>query len=294
MAPAKLLEGYLARMGAIIDSALASLLPSPANCPEQLCQAMSYSLLAGGKRLRPVLTLAAAEAVGGAWEQALTAACAVEMVHTYSLIHDDLPAMDDDDWRRGKPTSHRVFGEAMAILAGDALLTHAFELLGQIELPGAVRLVAELAGAAGAAGMVGGQVMDLAAEGQDNDLQAIAAIHQRKTGALFRAAVRMGALAGGASERQLQALTSYAEKLGLAFQIVDDLLDVEGDPALTGKDVGSDTRKQKATYPSLIGLEPARQLAAETLEQAERALDPLGDAGQVLKGIARYLVNRQR
>jgi geranylgeranyl diphosphate synthase type II len=261
----------------------------------KLREAMAYALLAGGKRLRPVLVLTAVQALQrDASPAELDFACALEMVHTYSLIHDDLPAMDDDDLRRGRPTTHKVYGEALAILAGDALLTDAFTLIAGG--PGApehrLALCAELGQAAGAAGMVGGQVDDIA--GLSADLPALRSVHARKTGALIRAACRGPALAPGTPAAQLQALTTFGERLGVAFQIADDILDVVGDAATAGKQVGKDAEKGRVTYPELLGLEGARTAAREAVEAGLAALSALpGDTG-ALAALARYTIARDR
>lgn len=281
-----------------VNTALAELLPGEEEKPSRLHAAMRYSTLAGGKRLRPVLLLAAADLVAGDWRALLPAACSLELVHTYSLIHDDLPAMDDDDYRRGRPTCHKVYGEAVAILAGDALLTLAFELLTRplpaVEPGRQLAAAAELARAAGSRGMVGGQVLDLAAEGRAIGLPELEGIHLWKTGALFRAALRMGGLLGGADDAALEALDRYAAGFGLAFQITDDILDVTGDAREMGKTPGSDARKQKATYPALLGLDQAKKKAAEAAELAAAALTPFGPRGELLQGIVRRLVGRTK
>lgn len=280
----------------MVDSALDKYLPSEKEPPEIIHQAMRYSVFAGGKRLRPILVMAAAEAVGGSIESVMPAACAMEMIHTYSLIHDDLPAMDDDDFRRGRPTNHKVFGEAMAVLAGDALLTHAFSVLaGSLEFsdPEKVSLViGEIAHAAGTFGMVGGQVMDIQSEGQEATEDILRYIHTHKTGALFIASVRSGGILSGANSRQLEVLTDYARHLGLAFQITDDILDVAGDSATLGKTVGSDQRKKKVTFPALYGLEQARIMAGEESERAVEIVEELGSAALPLQQIIRYLASR--
>lgn len=275
--------------------------------PSRLREAMDYSLLAGGKRIRPVLVLAAAEAVGGRWEKWLPFAAAVELVHTYSLIHDDLPAMDNDDFRRGQPTNHRKFGEAMAILAGDALLTHAFTLMaragreGDVDAGVVIRVIEELSRAAGPAGMVGGQVLDLAAadsglQPSDGERTALAAlledIHRKKTAALIRVCLRIGGLLAGASPGQLKALSDYGLHIGLAFQIRDDLLDVTGDSALMGKAAGSDERTGKLTYPRLFGVEETVRLVRHHTEAAERALRSADLQGDWLVALARRLAER--
>ncbi len=287
------LARYLAERRRWIDRELRRRLPLSRRNP--LDRPVRYSLLLGGKRLRPILTLAAAEAVGADAERALPFACAIEMIHSYSLVHDDLPAMDDDDLRRGRPTTHKAFGEGSAILAGDALLTDAFTVA--IEggraagLSPAVVLdiVAELARAAGSEGMVGGQALDLRAEKQPVKLRGLETIHRGKTGALLRAAVRMGARAGGARPAQLAALTEYAESIGLAFQIVDDLLDAEGSEAQTGKRVGRDADRGKATFPALLGSDGSRRRAAALLTTANAALERFGAAAEPLRAIAAHI-----
>ncbi len=283
----------------LIDQSLDHYLSKSTAVPETLNQAMRYSIFAGGKRIRPVLLLASAEAVGGDPAMLLPAASAFEMVHTYSLIHDDLPAMDNDDFRRGLPTNHRVFGEAMAILAGDGLLTHAFCLItecadsGNISPETVIQVIKELSLAAGPFGMIGGQVVDINSENQVINKQVLDYIHSHKTGALFRACVRAGALLGGGSADQLGALTRYAENLGLAFQITDDVLDVEGDSGKLGKSVGSDERLMKATYPSVYGLEESKRLAGNAVGRAREALDIFGSEADLLRYIADYLLERE-
>ena len=264
---------------------------------ETLEKAMEYSLMAGGKRLRPVLLMAAADAVGKDGAAFLTTGCAIEMIHTYSLIHDDLPAMDNDDYRRGKPTNHKVFGDGIAVLAGDALLTLAFEVM--LRQEGAapetlVTVVSEMSRAAGPYGMVGGQVLDLEGEGRRLDLAALRKIHMGKTGALFCAAIRSGAILAGAKEEELAALTLYAERFGLAFQITDDILDVTGDEAAIGKPVGSDVRNEKATYVTLTSLEEAKKLAEDAVNEAVAALDIFGGRAAFLRDLARFLLGRKK
>ncbi|MCP4646001.1 MAG: polyprenyl synthetase family protein [bacterium] len=257
--------------------------------PVSLREAVEYSLFAGGKRLRPALALGAAEIVAGDDAKAMPAACALEMIHTYSLIHDDLPAMDDDDLRRGKPTSHKMFGEAVAILAGDALLTMAFDVAAQT---GRADVVREIAQAAGVSGMVGGQVIDLESEDKQLALDALRQLHAAKTGALIRVSVRSGALLADASSEQMDALTLYGEHVGLAFQIADDILDVTGTEELLGKPIGSDEANSKSTYPSLVGLEQARELAEETVTEAVGALNGFGPEADVFRALARFIVDR--
>jgi len=261
----------------------------------RLAAAMKYSLMAGGKRLRPVLLMAAADAVGGRGDLYVTTGCALEMIHTYSLIHDDLPAMDNDDYRRKKPTNHKVYGEGTAILAGDALLTLAFEVMLRQKDAAPETLTAvvrEMSIAAGANGMVGGQAIDLDSEGKEISMETLRKMHMGKTGALFRAALRSGAILAGASETQLAALTRYAENFGLAFQITDDILDVTGDEAAIGKPVGSDEKNHKSTYVTLTSLEEAGKLAAQAVDEAEKALEIFGENAAFLRELAAYLLER--
>lgn len=263
---------------------------------ETLAAAMKYSLMAGGKRLRPILLMAAADAVGAKGTDYLTAGCALEMIHTYSLIHDDLPAMDNDDYRRGKLTNHKIYGDGMAVLAGDALLTLAFEVLTRQQHTDAatlLRVVKEISTAAGMNGMVGGQAIDLESEGKHIDMETLRRMHMGKTGALFRAALRSGAILAGADEKKLAALTDYAEKFGLAFQITDDILDVIGDEKLIGKPVGSDIRNEKSTYVTLTSLEEAQKLAKETVDGAVAALQDFGPEADFLRQLVRYMLERK-
>jgi geranylgeranyl diphosphate synthase type II len=277
-----------------VDQALAQHTAYGPDCPDRLREAIRHSLLAPAKRLRPLLVLLSCQACGGEPERALPAACAVEMVHTYSLIHDDLPAMDDDDLRRGRPSCHAQFGEATAILAGDALLAHAFELLATHVVPPELAAVCcgELAQAAGACNLVGGQQDDLMAQFATPDLAQLERIHRRKTGAMICVSVRLGGRIGGATQKQLAALTSYGQKVGLAFQIVDDLLDLEGQTEAMGKRVGKDAKKGKLTFPSLMGVEASRQRAGELVAAAEAVLSD-GDLDSVgLVQLARFIVKR--
>ncbi len=262
-----------------------------------LRESMEYSLMAGGKRLRPVLLMAAADAVGADGTKFLPVACALEMIHTYSLIHDDLPAMDDDDYRRGKLTNHMVYGDAVAILAGDALLTLAFTVILRQKVVSAetlLRVVDEISRAAGAEGMVGGQVLDLREANVHITMEDLRRVHMGKTGALFRAALRSGAILAGATQEQLAALTSYADHFGLAFQITDDILDVVGTSEEIGKPVGSDEKNHKSTYVSLTSLEEAQELARRTAEEAEKALSIFGTEADFLRDLVAYLVNRKQ
>ncbi|MFO0954371.1 MAG: farnesyl diphosphate synthase [Isosphaeraceae bacterium] len=295
------LSEYLGRARGEVEQALRTYLPTDedpaADCPPRLAEAMRYSTLAGGKRLRPVLCLMAAEAAGGDRAAALPAACALELVHTYSLIHDDLPAMDDDDLRRGRPTCHKAFDEATAVLAGDGLLTLAFEVIARHTRPAsaAAECVLTLAAAAGPEGMVGGQMADLQAEGwTDGTVEKLEAIHRRKTGALLRAALRMGGVTAGAPGPVLAALETYGKAVGLAFQIVDDLLDVQGDEAKLGKRVQKDSGLGKWTYPGFLGIEASRRKAAALADEAAAALAPLGDRGDRLRALALQLLERDR
>ncbi len=288
------LAAFLGHARRRVEEALLSHLEGAASTPPRLVDAMRYSVAAGGKRLRPALALAGAREVGGRDEDALPFAAAVEMLHTYSLIHDDLPAMDDDDLRRGRPTSHRVFGEALAILAGDALHTEAFRCLLGASLPSAV-LVAQakrLADAAGGAGMVGGQVEDLATASTTPSLEQVRRVHRAKTGALIAASVVGGALAGGASPDVVAALDRYGYAVGLAFQIIDDVLDETSTSEALGKTPGKDRAHDKATYVALVGVEGARRLAEDTIAEAIDALAPLRSA-PLLTALARYAVDRR-
>jgi geranylgeranyl diphosphate synthase type II len=257
---------------------------------------MRYSLFAGGKRVRPVLCMEAARAISDAPHGIETAACSLEFIHTYSLIHDDLPALDNDDYRRGKLTSHKVFGEAMAILAGDALLTLAFEMLSKMNAVGddrKARIMAELATAAGTGGMIGGQVADLEGEGKPPDAQLLATIHRAKTGALLRASVRMGAIYAGCGQQQLDAMSRYGEHVGLAFQIVDDILDVEQSSELLGKTAGKDAQQQKITFPAVYGLDESRRMAESERLSAHQALEMFGDRAGRLRELADLIVQRK-
>jgi geranylgeranyl diphosphate synthase type II len=292
------LKSYLEECRLKIDAALDLYLPADDTLPQRLHQAIRYSMFAGGKRVRPILMMAACQAVGGEMARVVPAACAMEMIHTYSLIHDDLPAMDDDDFRRGRSTCHKVYGDALAILAGDALLTEAFQLLsapvdGQ-EIPGEIsrRVIHIIARCAGSMGMVGGQVVDMESEGRNIDLPTLEYIHTRKTGALILASVQAGALLGGADQKAFDALSKYAEAAGLAFQIADDILDIVGDQALLGKDVGSDVARGKATFPALLGLEVAKQRAGELRDMAVDALADFDDRADPLREIACYIIDR--
>lgn len=291
------LERYLAEKNEIVNKALERLLVKADEYPKNLHKAMHYSLFAGGKRIRPILTIAAAESVGGSVEDVLTAACAIECIHTYSLIHDDLPALDNDDLRRGRPTCHKAFGEAAAILAGDALLTAAFEIMAKspcANKDAVLMAIAEVARAAGSTGMIGGQVVDLESEGKEIPFPVLEYIHIHKTGALILASVRCGAMLGGAVDAQLSALTRYAGAIGLAFQIADDILDVEGSAQEMGKRAGGDELKGKATYPSFLGVEESRKRAGELTELAIGAISGFDARADALREIAKYITARRR
>ncbi|AJF07932.1 polyprenyl synthetase family protein [Geoalkalibacter subterraneus] len=293
------LKAYLKQKAALVDEAIMRYLPAPDTMPAKLHQAMRYSVMAGGKRVRPVLMLAACAAVGGNEKNALPAACAMEMIHTYSLIHDDLPAMDDDDFRRGRPTNHKVYGEATAILAGDALLTEAFILLSDARINSDVppevllRVCSTIARCAGSMGMVGGQVVDMESEGKEIDFPTLEYIHTHKTGALILAAIQSGALIGGADEKTFDALKRYGGAVGLAFQVADDILDVVGDSQALGKSAGRDHARGKNTYPALIGLDASRSRARDLVNVAHQAIEPLGEAAEPLRAIASYIIERE-
>jgi len=282
---------YIKRKREIVNQGLESCLPDENKEPKSLHKAMRYSVFAGGKRLRPILAMASFEAVGGRGKAILQVACALELIHTYSLIHDDLPCMDDDDLRRGKPTLHKVYGDGMAVLAGDALHALAFELLLQAKNP---KVVYEVAKAIGTEGMIGGQVKDLEAEGKKISLREVEYIHTHKTGRLLRASVRAGAILGGADKAAFSALSSYSEKFGLAFQIVDDILDVIGKEEIIGKKKGSDKANSKATYPEVIGLEESKKLAKNLLMQAKKRLRILKNKKWVFEKLADYVYERIR
>jgi len=297
-------NAYIQSRRAEVNAALAAALPAPPDCPAVVADAMRYSITAGGKRLRPILCLASAEAVGGDRSVAMPAACAIELIHTYSLIHDDLPAMDNDTMRRGQPTLHVVVGEGMAILAGDGLLTEAFALMARapessdpITHSRKLRVIGVVARAAGPSGMVGGQALDLAGsaasdEALPTNAERLRAVHAKKTGALIRAAAIAGAIMGGGDDGVLATIDAAATEFGLAFQIIDDILDVEGAPATLGKTVGKDAAAGKPTYPALYGLDTARRMAAECVERAERSLRSARLADSQLMGIGQWIVDR--
>jgi len=294
------LKKYLKECCLLVDEALDRFLPAADELPVSLHKSMRYSVFAGGKRVRPILLLAACEAVGGDIKRAMPAACAMELIHTYSLIHDDLPAMDDDDFRRGNPTNHKVFGDAIAILAGDALLTEAFILLSDPDFAGdkaagvLLPVIHEISRCAGSRGMVGGQVVDMESEGKhDIDMATVQYIHTHKTGALIKASVKAGALLGDANDAGLAAMTRYGEAIGLAFQIADDILDIEGTTEEIGKDAGSDEERGKATYPAVVGIVEAKRRAGELVTMALDALNAFDEKADPLREIAKYVVYRK-
>jgi geranylgeranyl diphosphate synthase type II len=290
------LREYLARQQQLVEAELDRLVPPQSTPPETIHRAMRYSLFAGGKRIRPILCMEAAHAAGGDTGGVAACACSLELIHTYSLIHDDLPALDNDDYRRGKLTNHKVFGDAMAILAGDSLLTLAFQVLAQLAVADdrKTRLIAELATASGTVGgMIGGQVADLEGEGKPPSAELLESIHRAKTGALLRASLRMGAIYVGATGEQYAALSCYGEHIGLAFQIVDDILDVEESSAVLGKTAGKDAAQLKITFPAVYGLDTSHRMAEEECAHAHQVLAPFGDRATRLHELADLIVYRK-
>lgn len=290
------LKTYLAEKAAETDAALDACLPKATERPTTIHDAMRYTVFAGGKRLRPVLCLAAAKACGGDSSAALAPACAVELMHTYSLVHDDLPAMDDDDMRRGRPTCHKVYGEGMAVLCGDALLTHAFIVLATTPATkryGVREYVAELAETGGSRKLIGGQVMDLEGEGKKLEKRDLERIHEAKTAALLTSSLRLGAMTANATPAKLEAITAFGHALGLAFQVIDDILDVTQTTEVLGKTAGKDQAVEKSTYPAILGLEASREEAAKLTRTAMDALKPFGKKGERLREIASYLLERK-
>jgi geranylgeranyl diphosphate synthase type II len=287
---------YLATRQKMVDEALEAFLPKATAKPKTIHKAMRYSVFAGGKRLRPILCLAAAECCGGKPEAAIPLACAVECIHTYSLIHDDLPCMDDDDLRRGVPTSHKVFGEAVAVLAGDALLTFAFELAAKATGWPRYHLrevIGELAVAAGSRHLIAGQVVDLQSEGRKVSVPLVRFIHESKTAALLSSSIRLGAMSANAAPAQLKSLSDFGKSLGLAFQVIDDILDVTQTSETLGKSAGKDVTAEKATYPSVVGLERSREIAQRLTHESHAALKPFGRKAEILHGLADHLLARQ-
>lgn len=293
------LKQFLAERKELVDKTLEKLFPSAVGLEKSVIEAARYSLFAGGKRLRPILCMQAAEVVGGSLEDVMPVACALEMIHTYSLIHDDLPAMDNDDFRRGVPTNHKVYGEAIAILAGDALLTEAFGFVAGMATDRCIpaekilQAISILTRASGYRGMIGGQVIDLESENRDVDLATVEYMHVHKTGAILAACLELGALLGGGADQDIASLIKYGQHFGLAFQITDDLLDVEGDPQVMGKQPGSDVAKNKKTYPALLGVSKSRESAKLHVNEALNAIRSYGESAEPLRAIARYLLVRQ-
>ncbi|HOO89751.1 MAG TPA: polyprenyl synthetase family protein [Syntrophales bacterium] len=292
------LEEYLETKKNVVDRALDEYLPELIGFSAEISDSMRYTLFAGGKRIRPVLCMASAEAVGGSPESVIPVACAIEMIHTYSLIHDDLPSMDNDDYRRGKPSNHKAFGEGVAVLAGDALLTEAFYLMSGKSSRGIspeknLAIIHEISEAAGFRGMIGGQVADLRAEGKNVDMETVDYIHTHKTQALITVSIRAGAIIADACEDDLNALTEYGEKTGLAFQIADDILDIESCRTILGKDTGSDEGLGKATYPALIGLKESKARMRTLVEDALDAIRHFDEKAEPLRMIARFIAERK-
>ena len=292
-----MMKSYMQRKMDLINQQLNEIYTENMALNKDLAKAMNYSLMAGGKRLRPILIMAAADALGVDGEKFLRLSTSIEFIHTYSLIHDDLPAMDNDDYRRGKLTNHKVFGEALAILAGDALLTMAFEIIAtdkNVDAETKVKIITEMSKAAGAEVMVGGQVIDMQSENKKIDIQTLKQMHAAKTGALFCAAIRSGAILAGADEKQLANLTEYARQFGLAFQITDDILDVVGDEKTIGKPVGSDEKNHKSTYVTLGSLGSAKALAQEAVDKAKASLVDFGENAEFLRALVDYLITRNK
>lgn len=291
------LKGYVENCTTSVNQALDKFLPKESTKPATIHKAMRYSLFAGGKRMRPALVLAAADACGGSHKDAMPLACAVECIHTYSLIHDDLPAMDNDDFRRGKPTNHKVFGEGIAVLAGDALLTQAFEVAAKAKgwpRYSHQQLILEIAQASGSLQLIAGQVADLEGEGKKTSEAQLKYIHERKTSALLCCSVRLGGMSANCSAAQLKALTDFGYNVGLAFQVIDDILDITQSSEQLGKTAGKDTKAQKATYPSIVGLDKSRKIAAQLTQRAFDALKPFKGKAQALEALAEYLLKRDR
>ncbi len=294
------LKVYLEEKRTIVEEALDRFFPRPEGPASDVIEAMRYSLFAGGKRLRPILCMAGTSSVGGDERDVLPVACALELIHTYSLIHDDLPAMDDDDMRRGKPTCHKAFSEAVAILAGDGLLTEAFHLMSRKDLsehvsaPALLKVIPMIASAAGYQGMVGGQVVDIQSEGKRVEASVVEFIHTHKTGALITASVVSGALIGGGTAEQIESIQAYGQKIGLAFQIADDILDIEGDIRTLGKGVGNDARKGKITYPSVLGLDKSKEIQRAMIKGAVESLESFDNRADPLRYIALYIIERKK
>lgn len=294
------IKSYLNERKKLIDHALDKYLPRIDEYPDKIHKAMRHSIFAGGKRLRPILTISSCEIVGGNIDLALPTACAIECIHTYSLIHDDLPCMDDDDLRRGIPTCHKVYGEGIAVLAGDALLTYAFQLLAmnselsQISEQNALKVISEVSKACGTFGLIGGQVIDLESENKEISLDTLKYIHQHKTGSLITTSIRTGAILGNANSEELKLLTEYGRLLGLAFQITDDILDIEGDSEHLGKTPGKDLKNNKATFPAFYGVAESKKMAENYLNQAINMIQSFGEKSQILTEIAKCVLKRDK
>jgi len=293
------IEQYLDERKTLVDKALQKFMPRPSGLASDVINAMNYSLFAGGKRVRPILCMAGAEAVGGSTDSVVPVACAIELIHTYSLIHDDLPVMDNDDLRRGKPTNHKVFGEAVALLAGDGLLTLAFNLMAgygaekEVEKKALLRVIDLIASAAGYKGMVGGQVVDITYEGKEPDPSVVEYIHRHKTAALIAASVTAGTILAGGNKDEEKSINRYGQQIGLAFQIADDILNIQGDRKIMGKGTGSDKEKGKITYPSVFGTAESTKIQKELIKNAIESLKGFDNRAEPLRDLARYIINRK-
>jgi len=293
------IKQYLDERKMLVDKALKKFMPTPSGLASDVIRAMNYSLFAGGKRIRPILCIAGAEAVGGSVDSVEPVACAIELIHTYSLIHDDLPVMDNDDFRRGKPTNHTVFGEAVALLAGDGLLTLAFNLMAgygakkRVEKKALLRVIDLIASAAGYKGMVGGQVVDITYEGKEPDANVVEYIHRHKTAALIAASVTAGTILAGGNKDEEKSINRYGQQIGLAFQIADDILNIEGDKKVMGKGIGSDKEKGKITYPSVFGTAESKTIQKELIENAIDSLKGFDTRAEPLRDLARYIIERK-
>jgi len=293
------IKQYLDERKTLVDKALQKFMPKPSGLASDVIRAMNYSLFAGGKRIRPILCIAGAEAVGGSVDSVVPVACAIELIHTYSLIHDDLPIMDNDDLRRGKPTNHKVFGEAVALLAGDGLLTLSFNLMAgygaekKVEKKALLRVIGLIASAAGYKGMVGGQVVDITYEGKESDPAVVEYIHRHKTAALIAASVTTGIILAGGNKDEEKSINRYGQQIGLAFQIADDILNIEGNRKIMGKGTGSDKEKGKITYPSVFGAAESKKIQKELINNAIESLKRFDNRAEPLRDLARYIINRK-